>query len=190
VNPSAPPWTGGPPTCRPLPELGRRWTFGFPDDDQCFPGNPDVTVSCLIDRNNELTFSCTAVTDAATLVNLTDHAYFHLGGEGTGDILGHEPAVDADPYTPVGEDLIPCGDHRPVTGTPRGSSTAPSSGRAVRRTGRARVSRWRPSTSPTPRTGPVTPPRCCGPRRSTGRGRSCGSASAVDPGGGVPNPGL
>ncbi|MFF9342288.1 aldose epimerase family protein [Streptomyces sp. NPDC014773] len=88
-----------------------------PDGDQGFPGNLDVTVSCLISRDDELSFSYTAVTDAATLVNLTNHAYFNLAGEGTGDILGHELTVRADHYTPVGQDLIPRGDHRPVSGT-------------------------------------------------------------------------
>ncbi|MER5736489.1 aldose epimerase family protein [Streptomyces sp. NPDC002262] len=88
-----------------------------PDGDQGFPGNLDVTVSCLVGRNDELAFSYTAVTDAPTLVNLTNHAYFNLEGEGAGDVLGHELAVDASHYTPVDADLIPRGDHRPVSGT-------------------------------------------------------------------------
>ncbi|MFF3607981.1 aldose epimerase family protein [Streptomyces sp. NPDC002463] len=88
-----------------------------PDGDQGFPGNLDVTVSCLIGRDSELSFSCAAVTDATTLVNLTNHAYFNLEGEGAGDILDHELAVEATHYTPVDEDLIPHGDHRPVSGT-------------------------------------------------------------------------
>ncbi|MFB7453511.1 hypothetical protein [Streptomyces sp. NPDC056194] len=58
-----------------------------------------------------------AVTDATTLVNLTNHAYFNLEGEGAGDVLDHELAVEATHYTPVDEDLIPHGDHRPVSGT-------------------------------------------------------------------------
>ncbi|MEU7071797.1 aldose epimerase family protein [Streptomyces narbonensis] len=88
-----------------------------PDGDQGFPGNLDVTVSCLVGRDNELSFSYAAVTDAPTLVNLTNHAYFNLEGEGEGDILDHELAVDADHYTPVDGDLIPHGDHRSVAGT-------------------------------------------------------------------------
>ncbi|MEI7029953.1 aldose epimerase family protein [Streptomyces pratensis] len=88
-----------------------------PDGDQGFPGNLDVTVSCLIGRNGELTLSYAAVTDAATVVNLTNHAYFNLEGEGAGDVLGHELTVDASHYTPVGHDLIPQGEHRPVSGT-------------------------------------------------------------------------
>ncbi|WP_318211700.1 MULTISPECIES: aldose epimerase family protein [unclassified Streptomyces] len=88
-----------------------------PDGDQGFPGNLDVTVSFLIGRDGELSFSYAAVTDAATPVNLTNHAYFNLEGEGAGDILDHELTVDADHYTPVDEELIPSGDHRPVHGT-------------------------------------------------------------------------
>ncbi|MFH8626450.1 aldose epimerase family protein [Streptomyces vietnamensis] len=88
-----------------------------PDGDQGFPGNLDVTVSCLIGRDDELAFSYAAVTDAPTPVNLTNHAYFNLEGEGSGDVLGHELAVDASHYTPVDTDLIPSGDHLPVAGT-------------------------------------------------------------------------
>ncbi|QGZ47934.1 galactose-1-epimerase [Streptomyces sp. QHH-9511] len=88
-----------------------------PDGDQGFPGNLDVTVGVLIGRNDELSFSYAAVTDAPTPVNLTNHAYFNLEGEGAGDVLDHELVVDATHYTPVDEDLIPHGDHRPVHGS-------------------------------------------------------------------------
>ncbi|MFF6794114.1 aldose epimerase family protein [Streptomyces filamentosus] len=88
-----------------------------PDGDQGFPGDLHVTVSVLIGRDDELTFSYSAFTDAPTPVNLTNHAYFNLEGEAAGDVLGHELTVDADRYTPVDADLIPIGDHRPVTGT-------------------------------------------------------------------------
>ncbi|WP_455431180.1 aldose epimerase family protein [Streptomyces bikiniensis] len=88
-----------------------------PDGDQGFPGNLDVTVSFLVGRDGELALTYTAVSDAATPVNLTNHAYFNLDGEGAGDVLGHELAVHASHYTPVDDDLIPQGDHRPVSGT-------------------------------------------------------------------------
>ncbi|MFD3569169.1 aldose epimerase family protein [Streptomyces sp. NPDC058667] len=88
-----------------------------PDGDQGFPGTLDVTVGILIGRDDELTFSYTAVTDAATLVNLTNHAYVNLDGEGAGDVLDHELAVEAALFTPVDADLIPRGGHRPVDGT-------------------------------------------------------------------------
>ncbi|WP_224756498.1 aldose epimerase family protein [Streptomyces sp. col6] len=89
-----------------------------PDGDQGFPGNLDVTVGMLIGRDGDLTFSYAAVTDAATPVSLTNHAYFNLEGEGAGDILGHELSVEATHFTPVGQDLIPRGGHLPVSGTP------------------------------------------------------------------------
>lgn len=88
-----------------------------PDGDQGCAGNLDVTVSCLLGRNNELTLSYAAVTDAATPVNLTNHAYFNLEGESAGDTFGHELAVDASHYTPVDGDLLPDGEHLPVSGT-------------------------------------------------------------------------
>ncbi|MFE6223106.1 aldose epimerase family protein [Streptomyces sp. NPDC057854] len=96
---------------------GVRLRLRSPDGDQGFPGKLDVTVSCLVGRDRELAFSYTAVTDAPTHVNLTNHAYFNLDGESAGDVLGHELSVDASHYTPVDADLIPRGDHRPVAGT-------------------------------------------------------------------------
>nr|WP_267489092.1 aldose epimerase family protein [Streptomyces sp. DH8] len=88
-----------------------------PDGDQGFPGNLDATVGYLIGRNDELTLTYAAVTDAATPVNLTNHAYFNLEGEGAGTVLDHELTVDASHYTPVDGDLLPHGEHLPVSGT-------------------------------------------------------------------------
>jgi aldose 1-epimerase len=86
------------------------------DGEQGYPGNLDVTVSCLIGEANELTITYHAVTDRATPVNLTHHGYFNLAG--SGDVLDHQLTIDAKGYTPVGAGLIPTGSVDPVAGTP------------------------------------------------------------------------
>jgi aldose 1-epimerase len=66
--------------------------------------------------DNELRVDYGAVTDADTIVNLTNHSYFNLKGEGT--ILDHELLLNADSFTPVSKDLIPTGEIKAVEGTP------------------------------------------------------------------------
>jgi aldose 1-epimerase len=86
-----------------------------PDGDGGFPGALAVTVTYTL-RGTELAITITATADAPTIVNLTNHAYFDLGGRGT--IADHEITVLGDAYLPVDADLIPVGGPAPVAGTP------------------------------------------------------------------------
>ncbi|MGW2840256.1 aldose epimerase family protein [Streptomyces sp. NPDC001493] len=97
---------------------GVRLFLRSPDGDQGFPGTLDARLTCTLDRDGALTFDYHAVSDAPTVVNLTNHAYWNLEGEGSGDVLGHELQIHAPRWTPVDAALIPDGPHRPVEGTP------------------------------------------------------------------------
>ncbi len=92
--------------------------YRSPDNDEGFPGNLDVTVRYTLTDADELEIDYEAVTDAPTIVNLTNHSYFNLAGEGSGDILGHQLEVRARTYTPADSNLIPFGALAPVEGTP------------------------------------------------------------------------
>ncbi|GAA4870315.1 aldose epimerase family protein [Kitasatospora terrestris] len=98
--------------------VGVRFTLHSPDGDQGFPGAVRASVTYLLDRDGALSIDYTAVTDAPTVVNLTNHAYVNLAGEGVGRILDHLIRVEADHYLPVDSELIPFGPPEPVSGTP------------------------------------------------------------------------
>src|SRR5579863_939782 len=93
-------------------------TYTSKDGEEGFPGNLKTRVKYTLTDNDELIFDYEATTDNATPVNLTQHTYFNLAGEGTGDILGHELMLGAREFTPVDKNLIPTGELRAVAGTP------------------------------------------------------------------------
>lgn len=109
-------WQATPGTNAEQPEL--TLSYRAKDGEEGYPGNLRVTVVYSLTKENRLVVDYEAMTDQATPINLTQHSYFNLKGEGNGTILDHELMINADRFTPVDETLIPTGALQEVSGTP------------------------------------------------------------------------
>lgn len=96
---------------------GVELTYLSKDGEAGYPGNLNVTVRYTL-TGSALHIDYSATTDKPTVLNLTNHSYFNLAGQGNGDILNHELTLHASKTTPVDSTLIPTGELRPVAGTP------------------------------------------------------------------------
>lgn len=95
-----------------------KFAYESPDGEEDYPGTLKVSVTYSLDDENALKIEYSATTDKPTPLNLCNHAYWNLGGAGSGTIHDHVLTLFADKYLPVTESQIPTGELAPVTGTP------------------------------------------------------------------------
>jgi aldose 1-epimerase len=110
---------------------GVAFTYLSKDGEEGFPGNLKVKVTYTLTDSSDLVIDYTATTDKATPINVSQHSYFNLKGEGNGDILDHEIMINADKFTPVDKNLIPTGELRAVKGTPFDFTTSTKMGARI-----------------------------------------------------------
>lgn len=110
-----------------------------PDGDQGYPGRLHVEARWCLRDDNSLTVTYSATCDAPTIVNLTNHAYWNLSGEGSGSAMNHRLEIPAEAYLPTDTSAIPTGERRSVAGTPFDFRKATPIGARIRDAGDAQI---------------------------------------------------
>jgi aldose 1-epimerase len=109
-----------------------RFTYSSADMEEGYPGNLKASVTYTLTDKDELVLDYSATTDKDTVVNLTNHSYFNLAGEGNGTVLENVVLLESDKYLPVDDTLIPTGELKDVKGTPFDFTTPKPIGRDIK----------------------------------------------------------